>query len=66
MTPRASYVLRRKPPGKLLPSAHAVEREYRVIAVLYPLGFPVPRPHLLCEDPEIIGTAAPQAARIAK
>lgn len=56
-TPRASYVLRRKPPGRLLPSAHAVEREYRVTAALHPLGFPVPRPHLLCEDPAVIGTA---------
>jgi aminoglycoside phosphotransferase (APT) family kinase protein len=57
VTPSASYVLRRKPPGRLLPSAHAVEREYRATAALHPLGFPVPRPHLLCEDPEIIGTA---------
>src|SRR5262249_39694385 len=56
VTPRASYVLRRKPPGRLLPSAHAVEREYRATAALHPLGFPVPRPHLLCEDPEVIGT----------
>ena len=38
------FVLRRKPPGKLLPSAHAVEREYRVISALYPTGFPVARP----------------------
>src|SRR6266850_1923241 len=37
------YVLRRKPPGKLLPSAHAVDREYRVIAALHPAGFPVAR-----------------------
>jgi aminoglycoside phosphotransferase (APT) family kinase protein len=57
VTPSASYVLRRKPPGRLLPSAHAVEREYRATAALHPLGFPVPRPHLLCEDPGIIGTA---------
>ncbi len=52
-----SYVLRRKPPGKLLPSAHAVDREYRVISTLHPLGFPVARPHLLCDDESIIGTA---------
>ena len=51
------YVLRRKPPGKLLPSAHAVEREYRVITALGPTGFPVPRTHALCEDPSVIGTA---------
>ena len=51
------YVLRRKPPGKLLPSAHAVEREYRVIQALHPTGFPVARPHVLCEDESVIGTA---------
>jgi aminoglycoside phosphotransferase (APT) family kinase protein len=50
-------VLRRKPPGKLLPSAHAVEREFRVIAALHPTGFPVARPRLLCEDESVIGTA---------
>ncbi len=57
VTPSASYVLRRKPPGRLLPSAHAVEREYRATAALHPLGFPVARPHLLCEDTGVIGTA---------
>jgi aminoglycoside phosphotransferase (APT) family kinase protein len=51
------YVLRRKPPGKLLPSAHAVDREYRVISALHPIGFPVARPHVLCEDETVIGTA---------
>src|SRR3954468_24761723 len=51
------FVLRRKPPGKLLPSAHAVDREYRVIAALHPTGFPVARPHSLCEDESVIGTA---------
>src|SRR5258708_25548374 len=51
------FVLRRKPPGKLLPSAHAVDREYRVIAALHPKGFPVARPHALCEDDSVIGTA---------
>ena len=51
------YVLRRKPPGKLLPSAHAVEREYRVIKALYEENFPVARPHVLCEDESVIGTA---------
>ena len=51
------FVLRRKPPGKLLPSAHAVEREFRVIQALHPTGFPVARPHVLCEDESVIGTA---------
>ncbi|MEL6447013.1 MAG: phosphotransferase family protein [Pseudomonadota bacterium] len=51
-----SYVLRRKPPGKLLPSAHAVDREFRVISALYGADFPVPRPHVLCADDSIIGT----------
>jgi aminoglycoside phosphotransferase (APT) family kinase protein len=51
------FVLRRKPPGKLLPSAHAVDREFRVIQALHPTGFPVARPHVLCEDESIIGTA---------
>jgi aminoglycoside phosphotransferase (APT) family kinase protein len=50
------YVLRRKPPGKLLASAHAVDREYRIISALYGADFPVPRPYVLCEDDEIIGT----------
>ena len=52
-----NYVLRRKPPGKLLKSAHAVDREFRVISALHTSGFPVPRPYVLCEDEEIIGTA---------
>ena len=56
-TPARSYVLRRKPPGPLLPGAHAVEREARVMAGLGPTGFPVPRIHGLCEDESIIGTA---------
>jgi aminoglycoside phosphotransferase (APT) family kinase protein len=51
------YVLRRKPSGPLLPSAHAVEREYRVLSALAGTGVPVPRVHALCEDPEIIGSA---------
>jgi aminoglycoside phosphotransferase (APT) family kinase protein len=49
------YVLRRKPFGQLLPSAHAVDREYRLISALHPLGFPVPRPFALCRDPDVIG-----------
>ena len=49
------YVLRRKPFGPLLPSAHAVDREYRVIAGLHPTGFPVARPYGLCTDEGVIG-----------
>ncbi len=51
------YALRRKPPGKLLPSAHAVDREFRVISALHKTGFPVARPYVLCEDDSVIGTA---------
>lgn len=51
------YVLRRKPAGKLLPSAHAVEREYRVITALRDSAVPVARTHGLCEDEAVIGTA---------
>ena len=56
-TPGRAYVLRRKPFGPILPSAHAVDREYRVIAGLHPTGFPVPRPYGLCEDDAVIGAA---------
>ncbi|MCK1681429.1 phosphotransferase family protein [Bradyrhizobium sp. 147] len=52
-----SYVLRRKPFGKLLPSAHAVDREYRVISALGQQGFPVPKAFALCTDDAVIGTA---------
>src|SRR6185437_8047724 len=51
------YVLRRKPPGKLLPSAHAVDREFRVISALHAKGFPVAQPVLYCADESIAGTA---------
>jgi aminoglycoside phosphotransferase (APT) family kinase protein len=51
------YVLRRKPPGKLLPSAHAVDREYRVITALRGSDVPVARTCCLCEDESVIGTA---------
>jgi len=51
------YALRRKPPGKLLPSAHAVEREFKVISALHKVGFPVAKPYVLCEDESVIGTA---------
>ena len=50
------WVLRKKPPGELLPSAHAVEREYRVQKALYAADVPVAQMLHLCEDPEIIGT----------
>lgn len=50
------YVLRRKPPGKLLPSAHAVDREYRVITALARTDVPVARTYALCEDESVIGT----------
>ena len=49
------YVLRRKPFGQLLPSAHAVDREYRLLSALFPLQFPVPEPLALCDDPDVIG-----------
>lgn len=55
-TPTRSYVLRRRPPGSLLPSAHAVDREFRVIRALGAHGFPVPHAYGLCLDDMIIGT----------
>ncbi|MBI2719693.1 MAG: phosphotransferase family protein [Rhizobiales bacterium] len=54
-TPERRYVLRRKPFGRLLPSAHAIEREYRITLALSGAGFPVARPHLLCTDESIVG-----------
>ena len=56
-TPGRAYVLRRKPPGKLLPSAHAVDREFRVISALHAQGFPVAEPVLYCDDDGVVGTA---------
>jgi aminoglycoside phosphotransferase (APT) family kinase protein len=53
----ACFILRRKPPGKLLPSAHAVDREYRVMNALAGSDVPVAKMLGLCEDPEVIGTA---------
>ncbi len=50
-------MLRRKPPGKLLPSAHAVDREYRVISALHAQNFPVAEPILYCADESIAGTS---------
>jgi len=55
-TPARRYVLRRKPPGKLLPSAHAVDREYRVIRALHAQNFPVAEPILYCADDSVAGT----------
>ena len=54
--PGGRMVLRRKPPGDLLPSAHAVEREYRVMRALGDQGYPVPPMLALCEDREVVGT----------
>jgi len=55
--PSGRYVLRRKPPGKLLKSAHMIEREYRVLRALEGAGFPAPRALALCEDGGVVGTA---------
>ena len=49
-------VLRKKPPGKLLPSAHAVDREFRVMSALWDTDVPVAKPYVLCQDPAVIGT----------
>jgi aminoglycoside phosphotransferase (APT) family kinase protein len=56
-TPGRAYVLRRKPPGKLLPSAHAVDREFRVTRALHAQRFPVAEPLLYCDDDSVAGTA---------
>lgn len=56
-TPTKKFVLRKKPPGKLLPSAHLIEREYRILRALPPEQVPVPRARVLCEDASIVGTA---------
>jgi aminoglycoside phosphotransferase (APT) family kinase protein len=53
--PSSAVVLRRPPLGHVLPTAHDMAREYRVIAALYPTGFPVPTPLHLCPDPTVIG-----------
>jgi aminoglycoside phosphotransferase (APT) family kinase protein len=55
-TPARRYVLRRKPPGKLLPSAHAVDREHRIISTLHAQNFPVAAPVLYCADESVVGT----------
>lgn len=56
-TGKAKYVLRKKPPGQLLKSAHQVDREYRVMAALADTSVPVPKMYVLCDDDSIIGTA---------
>lgn len=50
------FVLRKKPPGKLLRGAHQVKREFRVLSALHSISFPVPKPYLYCEDASVIGT----------
>ncbi|MBD3680197.1 MAG: phosphotransferase family protein [Rhodobacteraceae bacterium] len=57
ITPKGRYVLRRKPPGTLLKSAHAVDREFRVQKALAGTGVPVAQMHVLCEDDDVIGSA---------
>jgi aminoglycoside phosphotransferase (APT) family kinase protein len=54
--PSGRYVLRRKPPGKLLKSAHLIEREFRVLKALDKVEYPAPRPLAFCEDESVIGT----------
>ncbi|MGI9522055.1 MAG: phosphotransferase family protein [Hyphomicrobiaceae bacterium] len=54
-TPSRAYVMRKKPPGKLLPSAHAVDREFRVISALAGTSVPVAKTHILCADDSVIG-----------
>jgi aminoglycoside phosphotransferase (APT) family kinase protein len=55
-TDQKAYVLRRKPPGPLRPTAHAIDREFRVLNALAKTDMPIPRPHLYCDDPEVIGS----------
>jgi len=57
ITPQKTFVLRRKPPGMLLKSAHAVEREFKVQKALAGSDVPVAKMHVLCEDPSVIGSA---------
>ena len=56
-TPSRDYVLRKKPPGKLLKGAHAIEREAQVMSALGATGFPVPKIYCICEDETVIGTS---------
>lgn len=55
-SPGGDYVLRRKPPGQLVPSAHRIDREYRILAALAGSGVPVPRTYAYCDDESVIGT----------
>lgn len=54
--PDLTYVLRKQPAGPLLPSAHLVDREYRILSALAGGPVPVPRPHIFCDDRALIGT----------
>lgn len=56
VTPNQTYVMRKQPPGELLPSAHQVDREYRVMNALWDTEVPVPKMYCLCEDTAVIGT----------
>ena len=56
LTDRGELILRKQPPGQLLPSAHAVDREFRVISALSRTDVPVPKPVLFCGDRDVIGT----------
>jgi aminoglycoside phosphotransferase (APT) family kinase protein len=56
-SPGGRYVLRKQPPGRLLPSAHRVDREYRVLTALRATDVPVPRTFALCEDPAVLGAS---------
>ncbi len=56
-TPKREFVLRKKPPGALLPSAHLIEREYQVLQALEGSAVPVPKVHLLCDDASVVGTS---------
>ena len=56
ITPNQTYVMRKQPPGELLPSAHQVDREFKVMAALWDTPVPVPKMYCLCEDTSIIGT----------
>ena len=56
ITPTRRYVLRKQPPGELLPSAHQVDREYKVMDGLWQTDVPVPKMYCLCEDTSVIGT----------
>jgi aminoglycoside phosphotransferase (APT) family kinase protein len=55
-TQAGAYVLRRKPPGPLRPTAHAIDREFRALQALAPTGIPIPRPHFYCTDESVIGS----------